>query len=237
MELVAEAAEAGARRYKACKILGISMRTLQRWKKDLVQEYDVVRPYYGFAASPVIENDLIILTVNNSGLALDKKTGKQVWGSDKSPESLRLIWSTGPQYATPVMYDYEGKRYAVITSYVGVHSVEVETGKVLWSYEWEPYRSIQGADPLVFNNKVFVTQYFKEHGSVLLDIEGGEPKVLWENFNMHTEISSPVMIDGYIYGVRGGSEYGFYSLLCLDVETGEVMWEEDLRRRPILKFK
>jgi transposase InsO family protein len=34
MELVAEAAEVGARRHKACKILGISIRTLQRWEKE-----------------------------------------------------------------------------------------------------------------------------------------------------------------------------------------------------------
>ncbi len=38
MELVAEAAEAGARRHKACKILGISMRTLQRWEKEPTRE-------------------------------------------------------------------------------------------------------------------------------------------------------------------------------------------------------
>ena len=34
IELVNEAVEAGARRYKACDILGISVRTLQRWEKE-----------------------------------------------------------------------------------------------------------------------------------------------------------------------------------------------------------
>jgi transposase-like protein len=34
MELVAEAAAHGARRSKACEILGISLRTLQRWQKE-----------------------------------------------------------------------------------------------------------------------------------------------------------------------------------------------------------
>jgi len=37
------------------------------------------------------------------------------------------------------------------------------------------------------------------------------------------------MIDGYIYGCKGGPYKGFESLRCLDVETGEMMWEEDLR--------
>ena len=34
MELVAEAAESGARREKSCEILGISLRTLQRWERE-----------------------------------------------------------------------------------------------------------------------------------------------------------------------------------------------------------
>ena len=206
-----------------------------RWKKDLVSEYDIVKPFYEFAASPVIEGDLIILTANTSGIALDKKTGKMVWDSNKPPEKIRSLHSetTGADYSTPVIYDYGGKRYAVLSSYEGIHSVEVETGKVLWLYEWELYSGAQIADPLIFNNKVFITEYDDIGGCVLLDIKGEEPKVLWKNLNMFSEISSHVIIDGYIYGCEGGPDAGFSSLRCLDVETGEVMWEEDFKRRPI----
>ena len=56
-----------------------------RWKKDLVSEYDVVKPYFNFVGSPVIEGDLIILTANTSGIALDKKTGKNVSAHLNSP--------------------------------------------------------------------------------------------------------------------------------------------------------
>jgi outer membrane protein assembly factor BamB len=203
-----------------------------RWKKDLVSEYDVVKPYFDFGGSPVIEGDLIILTANTSGIALDKKTGEMVWGSDKPPEGLYLYPSTGPHYATPVLYDYEGKRYAVITSYLGIHSVDVETGKVLWLYKWEPFRDIHASDPLIFDNKVFIAQYSRG-GSVLLDIKRGEPKVLWENKNMSSDTSSPVLINGYIYGCEGGPYQNQGLLRCLDVETGEVMWEEDLDTKSI----
>ncbi|MCK5568713.1 MAG: PQQ-binding-like beta-propeller repeat protein, partial [Spirochaetes bacterium] len=167
---------------------------------DLVSEYDVVKPYYGFAGSPVIEGELIIITANTSGIALDKKKGKKVWGSDIPPDNLRLSSSTGPHYATPVLYDYEEKRYAVISSSLGLHAVDVETGKVFWLYEWEPLREVQTTDPLIFDKYVFITQYDEKYGSVLLEIKGGEPKVLWESLDMSSNISSPVMIDGYIYG-------------------------------------
>jgi len=202
-----------------------------RWQKDLVTEFDVTKPRYKFAGSPVIEGDLIILTANTSGLALDKKTGKLIWGSDKPPVNIRAkVGTTGTDYSTPVIYDYEGKRYAVLSSYKGIHSVDVETGKVLWLYEWELYSGSHAVDPLIFDNKVFITEYVESGGCTLLNIKGEEPKVLWKNLNMFSEISTPVMIDGYIYGCHGGPEVGFCSLRCLDVETGEAMWEEDFGR-------
>ena len=41
----------------------------RRWVKDLVNEYDVVEPFYAFSGSPVIEGDLLIITANTSGIA------------------------------------------------------------------------------------------------------------------------------------------------------------------------
>jgi len=49
-----------------------------RWQRDLVSEYDVVKPHYDFAGSPVIEGDLVILNVYLSGIALNKNTGEMV---------------------------------------------------------------------------------------------------------------------------------------------------------------
>jgi outer membrane protein assembly factor BamB len=163
---------------------------------------------------------------------LNTKNGKLlwevVWSSDKPPEDLRVYSSNGIHYATPVIYDYEGKRYAVITCYLGIHSVDVETGKVLWLYNWEPFINIRISDPLIIKNKVFIAQY-NRRGSILLDIIGGEPKVLWENMNLSSHVSSPVLVDGYIYGCESVPEMDYSSLRCLDSETGELMWEEELK--------
>jgi outer membrane protein assembly factor BamB len=211
-----------------------------RWKKDLVSEYDVTRPFYGFAASPVIEGDLLILTANTSGLVLNKKTGKKVWGSEKPPESISSFCeTTGVDFSTPVLYEYESKRYAILSSYEGMHAVDVETGEVLWLYEWDCYCR-QIPDPLIFDNKVLISGMFfneVEWGIVLLDISRKDPKVLWKSLNLYSKISSPVLVDGYIYGCEGGPDAAPCSLRCLDVKTGEIMWEEDLRleneRRPV----
>ena len=217
-----------------------------RWRKDLVSEYDITKPFYGFAASPVIEGDLLILTANTSGIALDKKTGNKVWDSSKPPKKIRAYWAqqtSGTDYSTPVVWEYAEKRFAILSSYEGIHSVEVETGKVLWLFEWELYSGNNVADPLIFNNKIFIPEFLDVAspmksfsgmtGCVLIDIEGAEPKVLWKNQNLGSEISSPVMIDGYIYGSHGGPDMGSTSLRCLDVETGKLTWEKTLGKEVI----
>ena len=99
---------------------------------------------------------------------------------------------------------------------------------MLWKYEWDDYIETQVADPLIFDNKVFITMYEEKFGCVLLDIEGEDSKVLWKNRNLYSEISSPVIVDGYIYGCNSGPDKCHDSLRCLDVETGDVMWEVDL---------
>ena len=137
--------------------------------------------------------------------------------------------TTGADYSTPVMYDYRGKRHAILSSWKGIYSVEVETGNVLWLYEWEIYSCCQVADPLVFDNKVFVLPFVKPD-CALLDIGGEEPKVLWRDRDIFSETCNAVMIDGYIYLCEGGPDVGRVILKCLDAQTGEVMWNEDLDR-------
>jgi outer membrane protein assembly factor BamB len=132
--------------------------------------------------------------------------------------------TTGVDYSTPVFYDYEGKRYAILGSYEGLHSVETKTGKVLWLYPWDKYSGNYIPDPLIFDGKVFSTDAYGQ--SVLLDIAGGEAKVLWKNKNLLGEIDDPVMIDGYVYGTHGGPEAWAAAFRCLSAETGEPMWDK-----------
>jgi hypothetical protein len=77
------------------------------WEKDLVSEYNVFCPGYGFAGSPVIEGNLIILNVNYHGLALDKRTASRMWSSEKyHPTKSCHEGRNQGGYATPIIYDF-----------------------------------------------------------------------------------------------------------------------------------
>jgi len=201
-----------------------------RWAKNIVEEYGVVKPNYGFAGSPVIEGGLVIITVNLSGMALDKKTGKKVWVSEPCKRmALHSVHQSGSEYATPVMYDYKGKRSAAIFSAKGLASVDVKTGEQQWLYDWKPYVKVSVAEPIIFDNKVFISCAYMA-GCELLDISGNEPKVIWKNNNMRNLFSTSVLIDGYLYGCDGRviNLPTLCTLTCVDTETGNKTWSKEL---------
>jgi len=209
-----------------------------RWSRNIVKEYQAKPPHYGISGSPVIAGDLIILTANTAGMALSKHTGEQVWGSVKPPEEGYDYTSSGVDYSSPVVYERGVKRFAVVSGYFGFRSVDTETGKPLWAYDWgkSPMNiGCQVADPVLFGEKLFVAEYWSGHpGAFLLDIGGkNAPELLWTNTETNSNNGSPVVIDGYIYVCQDGIQSGSGSLRCLDAKNGEILWEEMLQRKPI----
>jgi outer membrane protein assembly factor BamB len=202
-----------------------------QWYKHLVEDYHVVRPFHGFSGSPVVEGNLVIITGNTFGIALDKKKGKIVWTSPP------LVWkegykdSTGSEYATPLLYTQNNKRYAAVFNTLGLSSVDVGTGEPSWTHPWPPEDYplwVNTADPILFDGKIFISTGY-EVGCALLDISSGTPKVLWRNKNMNNHFSTCVLIDGFLYGCHGQAGFGSGVMRCLDVKNGKVAWEKNFK--------
>jgi outer membrane protein assembly factor BamB len=175
------------------------------WENNL----DFKPPTWGFSGSPVIIDDIILYNVGSAGLALKKKTGEIFWKSDNDVAG----------YASPVPYQYEDKTGVLIFAKDSLIGVDAKTGSVMWSYPWKTKHDVNAADPIIFDNKVFITSGYG-HGSALVDISGPEPTTAWQNKNMRAHMSGPVLIDGYLYGFDDNK------LVCLDWKTGEQQWTE-----------
>src|SRR5439155_25023421 len=52
------------------------------WQHNLMEELPVAKPRWGFAGSPLIDGNLVVLNVGGAGAAVDKITGKIIWRSD-----------------------------------------------------------------------------------------------------------------------------------------------------------
>jgi outer membrane protein assembly factor BamB len=181
------------------------------WETDVLDKTSNDNIRWGISSSAVIDGELLLLNIGSAGTALNKKSGDVVWKS-KGAHS----------YASPVVFDYKGKRVAAIFSAPGLQIIDVKSGKEIADYTWETKYDINGADPLIIDDRIFISSGYG-HGCVMLDFSSGKLKKIWENDLMKNQFSSSVYIDGYIYGIDGQTKKkGF--LRCIDAKDGSEAW-------------
>ena len=180
------------------------------WEKTL----DFKPPKWGFSGSVLMVEDMAIYNVGAAGVALNKTTGDIIWKSENDVSG----------YASPVPYEQDGKAYICMFAKDTVMGIEIETGTALWSYPWKTKYDVNAADPIIVDKKVFIASGYN-HGCALIDISTPEPTLVWENKNMRSQMSGPVLIDGYLYG------FDDKKLVCIDWKTGEQKWEEKIPKK------
>jgi outer membrane protein assembly factor BamB len=183
------------------------------WSKNVNTDWGYAIPTWGFAGSPLVEGDLLILNVGSAGLGLNKKTGARIWQSATNV----------PGYSTPVIVDSPAGRVAIFAASQTVEAVKVADGKSVWSFPWKTDYDMNAADPVISGGKMFVCSGY-DHGGALVDISN-QPKVIWINKNLRTHLNTAVLWKGFLYGVDDISNTK-YELKCVAWDTGEVKWSE-----------
>lgn len=171
---------------------------------------------FGYCASPVVDGDLIIINAHQSGIALKKETGEVAWKSEQSQFG----------YATPVVFDFQGTRYAAIFGYFKLSVIEVATGRVAASCPWETYSGCNIADPIIVDNRIFISSSYNE-GCAMLEFTGTALNLLWKGTQMKHHMSAGVLIDGFYYGNDGWFNVNVGQYRCMDWKTGRILWTED----------
>ena len=184
------------------------------WEKFLPTDFKARPPMWGYASSPVIAGNRLFLNAGKSGLAIDKRTGKEIWNSG----------SGRPGYASAVLF--KGNSLAAFFSSRRLYAVDTQNGEVVWSHPWITNPDVHVADPLVVDDRVFISSDYGR-GGALLDYTDNSPQVVWDNTNMASHFSSFVYFDGYIYGNSGSAVARRGAFLCIDIETGSIQWNSN----------
>lgn len=182
------------------------------WRRDLRAEMKVNLPTWGISGSPVVAGELLIVSVGSRGMVMDKKAGTTKWDSGGSDSG----------YASPVLAGEGARRALVVFGAKSVSASDLATGRKLWEHPWVTSYNVNAADPIVLDGRVFITSGYGR-GGALLDVSGGKPAVVWENKNMGSHFSTPVVLNGFAYSGHGNTGSG--SIRCIDVRTGELKWE------------
>jgi outer membrane protein assembly factor BamB len=199
------------------------------WEKHFRKDYMADVPQWGFAAHPLVDGDKLICLVGGSEapgvVAFDKKTGHEIW------KALQI--GGDPGYNPPMIFEVNGKPVLVIWHTHAVVGLDPGTGKKLWQYAGEIQSALTVPTVrLVKGSLLFLTSFY--NGSLLLDIGGETPKVVWKSkskggqaavmpgntLDLHSIMPAPWIKDDHIYGI---CSYG--ELRCLELMTGKRVWE------------
>ncbi len=198
------------------------------WATNVAAQFHAEPPVWGYAAHPLLDGERLILPVggtNSAIVALHKDTGRELWRAQTAVEI---------GYAPPVVRDLAGRRQLVFWHADAVSGLNPQDGDVLWSHPYpvggRPQRpEVTIALPRFSGDRLFLTSFYQ--GSLMLQVPrtGAEPRVVWNRRSrkqsemtegLHTVMSTPVVKDGFAYGICA-----FGELRCLDLKTGERRWE------------
>ncbi|MFZ2276854.1 MAG: PQQ-binding-like beta-propeller repeat protein [Prosthecobacter sp.] len=192
------------------------------WKHDVMKDNAGVQIKWENAASPVIDGDVLLLAGGGAGQALiglNKNTGKVVWKGEDDKMT----------HATPVLADILGVHQAIFFTQTGLVAVDPQKGSVIWRAPF-PYKVSTAASPVVFEDIVYCSAgYGVGAGAFKISKSGGklEATQIWRRENQcFNHWSTPVVKDGYLYGMFSFKEYGAGPLACVDIRTGEDKWAE-----------
>lgn len=181
----------------------------------------------GSATTPLLAGDFLFY-VDRGGLLMQMELWEgRLMGSNQCPEKPPS-WGYGaspvvagghivalPTYSTPV-----GN---FIIDKDGLKRVDYATSKILWHSDWKTQFDCNIPSPVLYETSVFATSFYG-HECAMLDQDDGA--VVWQNKNLCSQVSTPIVIEDKIYGLNGkvfGGDSGVTSFVCIDADTGELL--------------
>ncbi len=192
------------------------------WKKNYLDDFAGRLPTWGFAGSPVVYGDWLILQPGgekDSGVvAIERLTGKEVWRS--------LPDEAG--YSTPIIIRAHDQDELVCWTPSHIRGLEARTGKLLWSFPYEITYGVSIAKPIAHDGMIFVAGYWHGSKAIRLGDTPTNAELAWEeNKFLRGLMSQPLYRDGHVYLLD--KQYG---LTCFELQTGKKRWDDANQTTP-----
>jgi len=174
----------------------------------------------GTGTSPILYDNVVIVQCDEDNgeasfiVALDKKTGKEVW---RTPRKVQVSWST------PLLVKTATHSELITSGTEMVISYDPATGKELWRHKGVESNAIPS--PVANNEMVFLVAGFPAKIAMAIKLGGsgdltGTPNVPWKYAKGTAYVPSPILYGDYLYLT---TDRGI--LTCIDAKTGEVKYE------------
>lgn len=182
------------------------------WSKDLVRDFKSGVPEWGFAESPLVLDNRVLVQAGGRDatvVALDTMTGAMLWRTEEDDAAA---------YSSGVLATIGSMTQAVFFTEVRALGVDVRSGKMLWSYDRANNGTANIATPVVSGNRIFVSSDYGT-GAALLELSSAGAKEVYFTREMRNHHSSSVLAGEHLYGFSGRI------LTALRFADGRVAWQ------------
>jgi len=182
------------------------------WSRDVASDVGAETPYFGFATSPLVVDDLVIVAAGNL-VAYDLGSGERRWIGPGGREI----------YSSPHLVTVEGVAQVLLMTAAGLISVEPDDGGLLWEHDWPgDSRIVQPAltaDGDLLIGSGIMNGIGIRRIAVARGVDGWTSEERWTS-----ERLKPYFND---FVVHGGHAYGFDGriLASIDLEDGSRNWK------------
>jgi len=168
------------------------------WNRDLVRDFGAKVPEWGFAGSPLIDGQLLLVNVGGGGgrllMAFDRSSGDVVWESGAGIAG----------YSSPLLIEAAGFRQAVFLTGNRVVGVTVSDGSPLWSIPWKTQYDINAAMPVFVAPDQLLLSSGYGVGAAMIRLRGTDGGVSteqsWSTKQFKNQFSSSVLVGDHLYG-------------------------------------
>ena len=188
------------------------------WHRDLVKTFGGSIPHWGYAESVLIDGPWLVCTPGgpkNTIAALDKTSGKLVWGSP--------VGDTADYSSVIKVTIGESKQYVNLTR-KGVIGVAAADGKFLWRYDAPASKTANVATCISSGDTIFAASGYGTGGGLIRiepSADGFSAKEQYFTKKMQNHHGGMILQNGFLYGCSNPS-----LLTCLDYPTGRVKWTD-----------
>lgn len=186
------------------------------WKANLLEKFGGSNIQWGLSESPLVLADRVLVSPGGRGasiVALNKSDGSVIWKS----------LSDEAGYSSAVLHEAGGVREAIYFTAERALGIDVDSGKLLWSYNQVANRTANIATPIVRGNFVFLSSAYGT-GAALLELTPGaarmSAKQVYFTQDMRNHHATSVLVGEHLYGFSDSI------LLAMKFGSGEIAWRD-----------
>jgi outer membrane protein assembly factor BamB len=188
------------------------------WRKDYTKDFGGACPFWGYAESPLIDGEKVVITPGGSQgalVALNKKNGTVIWQSKDFTDAAH--------YSSLIIAELGGVFQYIQLTPTSVAGIAAADGKLLWKAPRKGNVAVIPT-PIYDGGFVYVTSGYGV-GCNLFKVTPDSGKFsavqVYANKVMANHHGGVIKIGDFVYGYSENKGW-----TCQDFKTGEAKWQE-----------